>query len=84
MSLWSTSYKQQVTMTPLSSYGKKYTPPKVPVVPAKKYTGDLAFFEQLGDTLVINGALPARCRNSGFHEGNWSDDRSRLRSLRSQ
>jgi len=48
--------QKQVTMTPLSSYGKKYTPPKVKVVPAKKYTGDLAFFEQLGDTLVINGA----------------------------
>jgi len=40
----------------LSSYGKAYTPPKVPVVPAKKYSGDLAFFEQLGDTLVLNGA----------------------------
>ena len=48
--------QRQVTMTPLSSFGKDYTPPKVPVVPAKKYTGDLAFFEQLGDTLVINGA----------------------------
>jgi hypothetical protein len=47
-----------VTMTPLSSYGNKYTPPKVKVIPAKKYTGDLAFFEQLGDTLVING-VPA-------------------------
>jgi hypothetical protein len=46
----------QVTMTPLSSFGKNYTAPKVPVVPARKYTGDLAFFEQLGDTLVINGA----------------------------
>jgi hypothetical protein len=46
----------QVTMTPLSSYGKNYTPPKVPVTPAKKYTGDLAFFEQLGDTLALNGA----------------------------
>ena len=49
----------QVTMTPLSSYGKRYTPPKVKVVPAKKYSGDLAFFEQLGDTLVINGAPAA-------------------------
>jgi hypothetical protein len=48
--------QKQVTMTPLSHYGKKYTPPKVKVVPAKKYSGDLAFFEQLGDTLVINGA----------------------------
>jgi hypothetical protein len=51
--------QKQVTMTPLSSYGKPYTPPKVPVVPAKKYTGDLAFFEQLGDTLVLNGAPAA-------------------------
>ena len=50
---------KQVTMTPLSSYGKKYTPPKVKVVPAKKYTGDLAFFEQLGDTLAINGVPQA-------------------------
>jgi hypothetical protein len=58
--------QEQVTMTPLSSYGKKYTPPKVPVVPAKKYTGDLAFFEQLGDTLVINGALPADAGILGF------------------
>jgi hypothetical protein len=51
--------QKQVTMTPLSSYGKSYTPPKVKVVPAKKYTGDLAFFEELGDTLVINGAPAA-------------------------
>jgi len=51
--------QEQVTMTPLSSYGKTYTPPKVPVVPAKKYSGDLAFFEQLGDTLVLNGAPAA-------------------------
>jgi len=49
--------QRQVTMTPLASWGKTYTPPKVPVVPAKEYSGDLAFFEQLGDTLVINGAL---------------------------
>ena len=48
--------QKQVTMTPLSEYGKSYTPPKVPVIPAKTYTGDLAFFEQLGDTLVLNGA----------------------------
>ncbi len=46
-------------MTPLSSYGKAYTPPPVPVVPAKQYSGDLAFFEQLGDTLVLNGAPAA-------------------------
>ena len=48
--------QKQVTMTPMSRYEKPYTPPKVPVVAAKKYTGDLAFFEQLGDTLVVNGA----------------------------
>jgi len=48
--------QKQVTMTPLSSFGKSYDPPKVPVVPAKEYSGDLAFFEQLGDTLVVNGA----------------------------
>jgi hypothetical protein len=48
--------QKQVTMTPLSSYGKTYTAPKVPVVPAKKYTGDLAFFEQMGDVLAYNGA----------------------------
>ena len=47
--------QKQVTMTPMSRYGKPYAPPKVPVVAAKKYTGDLAFFEQLGDTLVVNG-----------------------------
>jgi hypothetical protein len=51
--------QKQVTMTPLSSYGKKFTPPKVKVVPAKKYSGDLAFFEQLGDTLAVNGAPTA-------------------------
>ena len=51
--------QRKVTMTPLGQYGRSYTPPKVPVVPAKKYTGDLAFFEQLGDTLVLNGAPPA-------------------------
>ena len=50
---------KQVTMTTLGSFGKKYTPPKVKVVPARKYMGDLAFFEQLGDTLVINGAPAA-------------------------
>jgi hypothetical protein len=48
--------QKQVTMTPLSSFGKAYSPPKVKVVPAEQYSGDLAFFEQLGDTLVINGA----------------------------
>ncbi len=51
--------QKQVTMTPLSSYGKKYTPPKVKVVPAKQYSGYLAFFEQLGDTLAMNGAPAA-------------------------
>ena len=51
--------QKQVTMTPLSSYGTKYTPPKVKVVPTKKYSGDLAFFEQLGDTLAYNGAPAA-------------------------
>lgn len=49
--------QKQVSMTPLGSWGKSYTPPKVKVVKARKYDGDLAFFEQLGDTLVINGAL---------------------------
>jgi hypothetical protein len=48
--------QKQITMTPLSSFGQSYTSPKVKVVPAQKYTGDLAFFEQLGDTLLINGA----------------------------
>ncbi len=48
--------QKKVTMTPLSSYGKSYTPPKVKVVPSKKYTGDLAFFEQMGDVLSLNGA----------------------------
>lgn len=48
--------QKKVTMTPLSSFGKDYTAPKVPVIAAKEYTGDLAFFEQLGDTLAINGA----------------------------
>ncbi len=51
--------QREVTMTPLSKFGKKYSLPKVKVVPAKKYTGDLAFFEQLGDTLVLNGAPAA-------------------------
>jgi hypothetical protein len=51
--------QKQVTMTPLSSYGTKYTPPKVKVVTAKKYSGDLGFFEQLGDTLAYNGAPAA-------------------------
>jgi hypothetical protein len=48
--------QKQVTMTPLSRFGKSYDPPKVPVVAAKEYSGELAFFEQLGDTLVVNGA----------------------------
>jgi DNA sulfur modification protein DndE len=51
--------QRQVTMTPLSSYGKSFTPPKVKVVPAKKYNGDLAFFEQMGDVLATNGAPKA-------------------------
>jgi hypothetical protein len=58
--------QRKVTMTPLSHYGSTYVPPKVKVVPAKKYTGDLAFFEQLGDTLAINGALPADAGILGF------------------
>ncbi len=48
--------QKQVTMTPLSNLGRTYEPPKVPVTPAKGYSGDLAFFEQLGATLVSNGA----------------------------
>jgi hypothetical protein len=51
--------QKQVTMTPLSSYGKSYTPPKVKVVPATKYTDDLAFFKYLGDSLATNGAPAA-------------------------
>ena len=51
--------QKQVTMTPLGNFGKTYDPPKVPVAPVKAYSGDLAFFEQLGDTLVINGAPAA-------------------------
>jgi hypothetical protein len=35
-----------MSMTPLSSFGKDYTPPKVRVVPAKKYTGDLPSFSE--------------------------------------
>jgi hypothetical protein len=51
--------QRKVTMTPLSKYGTTYTPPKVPVVAATDYSGDLGFFEQLGDTLAINGAPAA-------------------------
>jgi hypothetical protein len=51
--------QKMVTMTPLSSYGKSYTPPKVKPVPATKYTDDLAFFKYLGDTLATNGAPEA-------------------------
>jgi len=51
--------QQKVTMTPLSKYGTSYTTPKVPVVAAKDYSGELGFFEQLGDTLAINGAPTA-------------------------
>ena len=51
--------QQKVTMTPLGKYGTSYTPPKVPVVAAKDYSGQLGFFEQLGDTLAINGAPAA-------------------------
>jgi len=51
--------QKQVTMTPLSSFGKTYIPPKVRVVPAKTYSGDLAFFEQLGDVIAINGVPDA-------------------------
>ena len=51
--------QQKVTMTTLSKYGTSYTPPKVPVVAATGYSGDLGFFEQLGDTLAINGAPAA-------------------------
>jgi hypothetical protein len=48
--------QKQVTMTPLSHYGKTYNPPTTTVPPAKKYSGDLAFFEHLGDLLAVNGA----------------------------
>jgi len=48
--------QRKVTMAPLSQHGESYAPPKVKVVPAKKYSGDLGFFEQLGDTLALNGA----------------------------
>ena len=51
--------QRKVTMTPLSAHGTSYTPPKVSVVAATDYSGDLGFFEQLGDTLAINGAPAA-------------------------
>jgi hypothetical protein len=51
--------QRKVTMTPLSKYATSYTAPKVPVVAAKDYSGDLSFFDQLGDTLAINGAPAA-------------------------
>jgi hypothetical protein len=60
--------QKQVTMTPLSSYGKAYTAPKVPVVPARTYSGGLAFFEQLGDVLVVNGAPAADAGMLGLLE----------------
>ncbi len=62
------SLQKQVTMTPLSSYGKAYTAPKVPVVPARTYSGDLAFFDQLGDVLAINGAPAADAGMLGLLE----------------
>jgi hypothetical protein len=51
--------QEKVTMTPLSEYGTSYTPPKVPVVAAMDYSGQLGFFDQLGATLAINGAPAA-------------------------
>ena len=60
--------QKQVTMTPLSSYGKTYEPPKVPVTPAQEYSGELAFFDQLGDTLVVNGAPTTDAGLLGFFE----------------
>lgn len=70
---------KQVSMTPLSAYGKAYTPPKAKVIPAKKYTGDLAFFEQLGDILALNGApeadagLLGMLKNIGLTESHGFD-----------
>jgi len=51
--------QKQVTMTPVGNFGQNYVPPSVPVVQAAEYVGDLAFYEQLGDTLVKNGARTA-------------------------
>jgi hypothetical protein len=58
--------QKQVTMTPLSHYGKTYNPPKKKVAPAKKYSGDLAFFEHLGDLLIVNGAPESDAGLLGF------------------
>jgi hypothetical protein len=77
--------QKKVTMTPLSSHGTAYTPPKVPVAAAKTYDGDLAFFEQLGDVLAFNGAPGADDGLLGMLESiglsvDHGFDRSRLGS----
>ena len=43
--------QEQIRLIPLSQYGKDYNPSKVPVLKRKKYTGPLAFFEELGDVI---------------------------------
>jgi hypothetical protein len=48
--------QEQIRLVPLSQYGKDYKPGKVPVPKWKKYTGPLAYFEELGD--VISKSRP--------------------------
>jgi len=46
--------QEQIRLIPLSQYGKDYNPGKVPVTKRKKYTGPIAFFEELGDVISRN------------------------------
>jgi len=48
--------QEQIRLVPLSQYDKDYKPGKVPVPKWKKYTGPLAYFEELGD--VISKSRP--------------------------
>jgi hypothetical protein len=46
--------QKQIRLVPLSWYGRDYKPGKVPVPKWKKYTGSLAYFEELGDVISKN------------------------------
>lgn len=46
--------QEQIRLVPLSQHGQAYKPSKVPVPKWKKYTGPLAYFEELGDVISRN------------------------------
>ena len=57
--------QQQVNVTPLSHWGSDYQAPEMPIVQHKKYQGELAFWEEVGD-LMLREPAPTNTFYIGF------------------